>query len=57
MALRLRLLAVRALCPSCRTSHFGSEGYFADDEAALAYDSTARTRFSVMAKCNFPLQE
>lgn len=33
-------------------------GYFADEkEAALAYDSAARTRFGVMANCNFPLQE
>lgn len=33
-------------------------GYFSDDlEAALAYDTAARTRFGVMANCNFPLQE
>jgi len=38
-------------------SHSGSDGYFADEEAAPAYEPAARTRFGVMAKCNFPLQE
>lgn len=33
-------------------------GYFDHEkDAALAYDSAARTRFGVMAKCNFDLQE
>lgn len=33
-------------------------GYFSDEaEAARAYDEAARTRFGVMANCNFPLQE
>jgi hypothetical protein len=38
-----------------RTVHLG---YFEDEvQAALAYDAAARTRFGVMANCNFPLQE
>lgn len=38
-----------------RTIHLG---YFEDEvQAALAYDAAARTRFGVMANCNFPLQE
>jgi hypothetical protein len=38
-----------------RTVHLG---YFKDEiQAALAYDVAARTRFGVMAYCNFPLQE
>lgn len=33
-------------------------GYFADEvQAALAYDDAARSRFGVMANCNFPLPE
>lgn len=38
-----------------RTIHLG---YFEDEvQAALAYDAAARTRFGVMANCNFDLQE
>jgi AP2 domain len=33
-------------------------GYFTDEkEAAVVYDTAARSRFGIFAKCNFPLQE
>lgn len=32
-------------------------GYLTDEEQALAYDEAARSRFGVMANCNFPLPE
>ena len=33
-------------------------GYFVNErEAALVYDTAARSRFGVFANCNFPLQE
>jgi hypothetical protein len=45
----------RACIEIGKTVHLG---YFADEaKAALAYDAAARTRFGVMANCNFPLQE
>jgi len=45
----------RACIQIGKTVHLG---YFADEvKAALAYDAAARTRFGVMANCNFPLQE